>query len=191
MLGEVRSANASGNATAAGGIKGWGIAGFDATQVAAIAAGSLLTLSICVCLMCRFCRRDAHSHVVLRDIDDSGMPPQIVGAGADDPGAETFVIGGDEDADWEDEDFEYVRDVEAQEAGAWRQHALHESSPRDDSASGSGVGLGGLGSKPAGGHSSEDEESVMSPSRRGHAGGVGGEAAGEGVAGPPVFAGLD
>lgn len=46
----------------------------------------------------------------LKEIDDSGVPPQIVGGDAVND-AETFVIG-DDDAEMEEEGFEYVHDVE-------------------------------------------------------------------------------
>lgn len=48
----------------------------------------------------------------LKETDDSGMPPQIVGPiGSSGAGADTFVVG-DDDLDGEEDSFEYVRNIE-------------------------------------------------------------------------------
>jgi len=72
--------------------------------------------------------------VQLKESDDSGMPPVIVGSGDVDPG--TFVIGED-DGDAEEEGFEYVHDVEmtpgTSNASPMPEHALRSiglGSPR-------------------------------------------------------------
>lgn len=87
----------------------------------------------CYCL-CRWCRRHReHRHFQLKESDDSGMPPQIVGAnGAGD--VETFVIG-DDDVDAEDEGFEYVHDVEMAPATS-----SNASSPSPEGLRNTGMG---------------------------------------------------
>lgn len=83
----------------------------DPVHRAPVAIGVVLFLIIlgmccyCVCRCCR--RRRQHRHVKLKESDDSGVPPQIVGGDAAD--AETFVIGDD---DLDEDGFEYVHDVE-------------------------------------------------------------------------------
>jgi hypothetical protein len=63
----------------------------------------------CYCALRWWKRQQLQKHVQLKETDDTGMPPQIVGGDAID--TETFVIG-DDDIDAEDEGFEYVHDVE-------------------------------------------------------------------------------
>lgn len=76
-----------------------------------LSIGSLLFLffvGMCCYCVCRCCRRRRqHRHTKLRESDESGIPPQIVGGDAAD--AETFVIGDD---DLEEDGFAFIHDVE-------------------------------------------------------------------------------
>jgi len=76
----------------------------DVLRLAAVGLGALLALGLCARLACRLLRRREHRHVQLKDADDSGMPPQIVGSATEHSmiaGPETFVIGDDDDDECE------------------------------------------------------------------------------------------
>jgi len=81
-------------------------------------AGALAVGVVSACLgllllrmTCRRCCRERHRHVQLKDVEESGMPPQIVGGAADDGGFDAFVIGDDENDHLSADGFEYVDDA--------------------------------------------------------------------------------
>eukprot|EP00913_Durusdinium_trenchii_P016889 g15877.t1 len=70
-------------------------------QFVGAVAGGVLLACLCLFLFKKLClRRDKHRHVQLKEEDESGMPPQIVGAA--DAGFDAFVIGDDEAEHLED-----------------------------------------------------------------------------------------
>lgn len=81
----------------------------------------VLLLGTCIIGISRRCRYD--DHVQLKETDDSGMPPQIVGAG---DGLDNFVIGEDDEENehlsehLSDDAFEYVQDAKLE--GVPRRH---------------------------------------------------------------------
>mmetsp|Transcript_125656 Transcript_125656/g.349989 ORF Transcript_125656/g.349989 Transcript_125656/m.349989 type:complete len:719 (-) Transcript_125656:68-2224(-) len=90
---------------------------FVALQEAVAESGAVLgaglTLGMCVSMFGIYrccCRGKEHRHVQLKDVDDSGMPPQIVGSITEHnsiAGPDMFEIGD------EDEDCEFIPDTEA------------------------------------------------------------------------------
>eukprot|EP00440_Ansanella_granifera_P050411 gb/GFBE01054635.1/.p1 GENE.gb/GFBE01054635.1/~~gb/GFBE01054635.1/.p1 ORF type:complete len:676 (+),score=110.54 gb/GFBE01054635.1/:1-2028(+) len=91
--------------------------------VGAVAVG---VVSACLCLLlirqcCRCCCRDKHRHVQLKDAEESGMPPQIVGGVGDEGGFDAFVIGEEHDDEHDhlsENGFEYVDGAGAHVSGA-------------------------------------------------------------------------
>lgn len=65
--------------------------------IGAIVAG-VLSACLCLFLVRKLCfKTDKHRHVKLKEDEESGMPPQIVGqTGEEDAGFDAFVIGDDE-----------------------------------------------------------------------------------------------
>eukprot|EP00439_Symbiodinium_sp_Y106_P074689 s1751_g14.t1 len=64
--------------------------------IGAIVAG-VLSACLCLFLVRKICfKTDKHRHVKLKEDEESGMPPQIVGQTEEDAGFDAFVIGDDE-----------------------------------------------------------------------------------------------
>jgi len=140
----------------------------DAVRLSVAGLGALLTLGLCVRFAGRSLCRKEHRHVQLKETDDSGMPPQIVGAetGNGVAGPDTFVIGDDDDeceALFEDANFSF--DFSAEHRPARPSPASSPSPPRAS-----------LSPRP------RDNNVEASPARTAAAGD-------HAVVGPPVFAG--
>lgn len=90
------------------------------TTIVAAASGGLIVFVITVFIVRQTCGRgfryqNEHRHVQLKDTEESGMPPQIVGFKAGEPaGPDTFVIGDDDEEGFESA--RYVNDMEGQAA---------------------------------------------------------------------------
>jgi len=76
--------------------------------IGAIVVG-ILTACFCLFVVRKVCfRPEQHRHVKLKEDEESGMPPQIVGQAGEDAGFDAFVIGDDETEHLDTEGFEYV-----------------------------------------------------------------------------------
>jgi len=68
----------------------------------------LVVVSICGLFVFCCCRRNEHRHIKLKESDETGMPPQIVGSTGE-LDQSNFVIGDDDDIAgfWENDDFDF------------------------------------------------------------------------------------